>query len=98
VEVAGHQKRDLGLSMTSRYAGKRLCSVLGCGTVTTRLNGLCHLHNNLRVRNGHETQRPIGLPRIRHYADKVAGFITGGDISALVAAIETVKRQGPMIS
>ena len=72
---------------------KRLCSVLGCGTVTTRLNGLCHRHNNLRVRNGHETQRPIGLPRIRHYADKVAGFITDGDISALVAAIETVKRQ-----
>ena len=72
---------------------KRLCSVLGCGTVTTRLNELCHLHNNLRVRNGHETQRPITLPRIRHYADKVAGFITDGDISALVAAIETVKRQ-----
>jgi hypothetical protein len=72
---------------------KRLCSVLGCGTVTGRLNGLCPLHNNLRARNGHETQRPIGLPRIRHYADKVARFITDGDISALVAAIETVKRQ-----
>lgn len=72
---------------------KRLCSVLGCGTVTIRLDGLCYRHKGLRVRNGHETQHAIGLPRIRHYANKVATIITDGDISAMVAAIETVKRQ-----
>src|ERR1700722_7840947 len=72
---------------------RRLCSVRGCGTVTARLNGLCYRHNNLRVRNGHETQHAIGLPRIRHYANKVATIITDGDISTMVAAIETVKRQ-----
>ena len=72
---------------------KRLCSVLGCGTVTIRLEGLCYRHKGLRVRNGHETQHAIKLPRIRFYADKVGGFITADDISALVAAIETVKRQ-----
>jgi hypothetical protein len=72
---------------------KRLCSVLGCGTVTTRLDGLCYRHKGLRVRNGHEAQHAIKLPRIRFYADKVGGFITEEDISALVAAIETVKRQ-----
>lgn len=72
---------------------KRLCSVLGCGTVTIRLDGLCYRHKGLRARNGHETQHAIGLPRIRHYADKVATIITDGDISAMVAAIETVKRQ-----
>jgi hypothetical protein len=72
---------------------KRLCSVRGCGTVTTRLDGLCYRHKGLRVRNGHETQHAIGLPRIRHYANKVATIITDGDISAMVAAIETVKRQ-----
>jgi len=72
---------------------KRLCSVRGCGTVTIRLDGLCYRHKGLRVRNGHETQHAIGLPRIRHYANKVATIITDGDISAMVAAIETVKRQ-----
>ena len=65
----------------------------GCGTVTIRLDGLCYRHKGLRVRNGHETQHAIGLPRIRHYANKVATIITDGDISAMVAAIETVKRQ-----
>jgi hypothetical protein len=72
---------------------KRLCSVRGCGTVATRLNGLCHVHNNLRVRNGHETQRPITLPRIRFYANKAAGFVTDVDVAGMVAALETVKRQ-----
>jgi hypothetical protein len=72
---------------------KRLCSVLGCGTETIRLDGLCYRHKGLRVRNGHEEQHAIGLPRIRFYADKVGEFITGDDISALVTAIETVKRQ-----
>ena len=72
---------------------KRLCSVLGCGTVTIRLDGLCYRQKGLRVRNGHETQHAIGLPRIRHYANKVATIITDGDISAMVSAIETVKRQ-----
>jgi hypothetical protein len=71
---------------------KRLCSVLGCGTVTTRLNGLCHRHNNLRVRSGHETQRPITLPRIRFYASKAAEFVTKEDVAGMVAALETVKR------
>jgi hypothetical protein len=71
----------------------RLCSVRNCGTVTTRLDGLCYRHKGLRVRNGHELQHAIKLPQIRFYADKVGGFITEGDISALVAAIETVKRQ-----
>jgi hypothetical protein len=74
-----------------REGWKRPCSV--CGTVTIRLDGLCYRHRGLRVRNGHEEQHAIGLPRIRFYADKVGGFITGDDISALVAAIETVKRQ-----
>jgi hypothetical protein len=60
--------------------------------MTTRLDGLCYRHKGLRVRNGHELQRAIKLPQIRFYADNVGGFITGDDISALVAAIETVKR------
>jgi hypothetical protein len=72
---------------------KRLCSVRGCGTVTIRLDGLCYRHKGLRVRNGHEEQHAIGLPRIRHYANKAAEFVTEGDINAMVAGIETVKRQ-----
>jgi hypothetical protein len=72
---------------------KRPCAVLGCGTVAVRLDGLCYRHKGLRVRNGHELQHAIKLPQIRFYADMVGGFITGDDISALVAAVETVKRQ-----
>jgi hypothetical protein len=37
-------------------------------------------------------QRAIGLKRIRHYANKVAAFVTDGDMDAMVAALETVKR------
>jgi hypothetical protein len=74
-----------------REGWKRPCSV--CGTATIRLDGLCYRHKSARVRNGHELQHAIKLPQIRFYADKVGGFITGDDISALVAAIETVKQQ-----
>jgi hypothetical protein len=74
-----------------RESWKRPCSV--CGTATIRLDGLCYRHKSARVRNGHEEQRAIKLPLIRFYADKVGGFITADDISALVTAIETVKRQ-----
>jgi hypothetical protein len=72
---------------------KRLCSVLGCGTVTIRLDGLCYRHKGLRVRNGHAEQHAISFPKIRHYARKAAEFVTEGDIVAMVAALETVKRQ-----
>jgi hypothetical protein len=74
---------------------KRPCAVLGCGTVTIRLDGLCYRHNGLAVRNGHPQQHAISLKLIRFYADMVGayGIITEGDISALVAAIETVQRQ-----
>jgi hypothetical protein len=74
-----------------REGWRRPCSV--CGTATIRLDGLCYRHKSARVRNGHELQHAIKLPQIRFYADKVGEFITGDDISALVAAIETVKRQ-----
>ena len=37
---------------------KRPCSVLGCGTVAIRLDGLCYRHKGLRVRNGHAEQPP----------------------------------------
>jgi hypothetical protein len=76
-----------------REGWKRPCSV--CGTMTIRLDGLCYRHKGLAVRNGHPEQHAISLKRIRFYADMVGayGIITEGDISALVAAIETVKRQ-----
>jgi hypothetical protein len=74
-----------------REGWRRPCSV--CGTTTIRLDGLCYRHKGLAVRNGHPEQHAIKLPRIRFYADKVGGFITADDISALVAAIEIVKRQ-----
>jgi hypothetical protein len=72
---------------------KRLCSVRGCGTVTIRLDGLCYRHKGLRVRNGHAEQHAISFPQIRHYARKASEFVTVEDISAMVAALETVKRQ-----
>jgi hypothetical protein len=74
---------------------QRLCSVRGCGAVTGRLNGLCHTHNNLRVRNGHETQRPIRFATIRHFADAAGryGIITDADVAEMVAAVEQVKRR-----
>jgi hypothetical protein len=59
----------------------------------TTADGLCYRHKGLRVRNGHEEQHAIGLPRIRHYANKAAEFVTEGDINAMVTGIETVKRQ-----
>jgi hypothetical protein len=58
-----------------------------------RLDGLCYRHKGLRVRNGHAEQHAISFPQIRHYARKAAEFVTEGDISAMVAALETVKRQ-----
>jgi len=75
-----------------RGGWSRLCSVFRCESVTTRLDGLCYRHKGLRVRNGHETQRAIGLSRIRFYADKAAGFITEADINTMNAALEGVKR------
>jgi hypothetical protein len=76
-----------------REGWRRPCSV--CGTTTIRLDGLCYRHKGLAVRNGHPEQHAIKLPQIRFYADMVGryGIITEGDISALIAAIETVKRQ-----
>jgi hypothetical protein len=67
--------------------------VLGCGTVTIRLDGLCYRHKGLRVRNGHAEQHAISFPQIRHYARKAAEFVTVEDLSMMVAALATVKRQ-----
>jgi hypothetical protein len=67
--------------------------VLGCTTVAVRLDGLCYRHKGLRVRNGHAEQHAISFPQIRHYARKAAEFVTKGDISAMVTALETVKRR-----
>ena len=72
----------------------RLCSaVRNCGATTAQLNGLCNRHKSARRRNGHELQRAIRLPRIRLYANKVYPFLAEGDMDAMVAGLETVKRQ-----
>jgi hypothetical protein len=71
----------------------RLCSVRNCGATTMQLNGLCNRHKAQRRRNGHELQQAIGLTRVRHYANKVFPFVIEGDMEAMVAGLETVKRQ-----